>query len=166
MRGKTQGRILVVEDEVNLASGIRENLKLEGYSVDVAADGVEGLERIRSNDYDLVVLDVMMPRLDGVAVCKVARAEGIQGPVLVLTAKSSVDDRIRGLEAGGDDYLPKPFHLRELLARVGSIMRRRGWYGGPGDARGCSREGVGLRAAPVDACRREQGGAVEAALRA
>jgi two-component system alkaline phosphatase synthesis response regulator PhoP len=122
-------RLLVVEDEVHLAAGIRENLELEGYEVEVAADGRSGLDRIRRGALDLVLLDVMLPGLDGFTVCEMAREEGLEVPVLFLTARGSADDRIRGLEAGGDDYLPKPFHLKELLLRVSAILRRRTWYG-------------------------------------
>jgi two-component system alkaline phosphatase synthesis response regulator PhoP len=127
--GRAAAAILVVEDEANLADSIRENLEAEGYAVEVARNGIQGLEKVRERDWDLVLLDVMMPGLDGFSLCETARAEGNDVPVLFLTAKSSVDDRIRGLEAGGDDYLPKPFHLRELLLRVEAILRRRTWYG-------------------------------------
>lgn len=124
-----KSRILVVEDEKHLAEGIRENLELEGYSVETVADGNAGLEAIRRGGLDLVLLDVMLPGLDGFAVCEMAREEGNQVPILFLTARGSADDRIRGLEAGGDDYLPKPFQLKELLLRVAAILRRRTWYG-------------------------------------
>ena len=122
-------RILLVEDEVHLAEGIRENLEAEGYDATLAADGPSGLERIRGDGWDLVILDVMLPGMDGFTVCETAREEGHDVPVLFLTARTSVDDRIRGLEAGGDDYLSKPFHLKELLLRVHAILRRGNWYG-------------------------------------
>lgn len=121
-------RILVVEDEPHLARGIRENLEAEGYQVEVAGDGRTGLDRIRRAEYGLVILDVMLPGMDGLTVCETARREGRDTPVLFLTAKGGADDRIRGLEAGGDDYLPKPFQLRELLLRVAAILRRRMRY--------------------------------------
>jgi two-component system alkaline phosphatase synthesis response regulator PhoP len=121
-------RILVVEDEVHLASGIRENLEAEGYRVEVAHDGREGLERVRGAHFDLLLLDVMMPNMDGLELCAQLRAEGRQTPVLFLTVKSDPADRVRGFEAGGDDYLAKPFHLRELLLRVAAILRRSAWY--------------------------------------
>ena len=128
--------ILVADDEENLARGIAENLLAEGYRVTTVGDGSAALEEILRGGYDLVVLDVMMPGLDGFAVCTEARRQGIVTPILFLTAKSSVDDRIRGLEAGGDDYLPKPFHLRELLLRVRVILRRWSWYAeGPDDSK-------------------------------
>jgi two-component system alkaline phosphatase synthesis response regulator PhoP len=123
-----QARILVVDDEAHLADGIRENLAAEGYRTDVAYDGVEGLTRLRSGEFDLAILDVMMPRMDGLALCSAAREAGIQTPVLFLTVRSAPEDRVRGFEAGGDDYLLKPFHLRELLLRVAAILRRSRWY--------------------------------------
>ena len=117
-------RILVVEDEVHLAAGIAENLDAEGYRAEVASDGRSGLERLLSGAFDLVILDVMLPGLDGFAVCREARAAGNATPILFLTARGDAEDRIRGLEAGGDDYLAKPFQLRELLLRVRAILRR------------------------------------------
>jgi len=125
---KGPARILVVDDEAHLAAGIRENLEAEGYRTDVAHDGVAGLERLRAHEFDLVVLDVMMPNMDGVELCARLRREGIQTPVLFLTVKGDADDRVRGFEAGGDDYLTKPFHLKELLLRVAAILRRSSWY--------------------------------------
>lgn len=121
-------RILVVDDEAHLADGIRENLEAEGYQTEVAHDGVEGLEKIRAGHYDLIVLDVMMPKMDGLRLCAEIRREGRQTPVLFLTVKGEPEDRIRGLESGGDDYLTKPFHLQELLLRVAAILRRSAWY--------------------------------------
>jgi two-component system, OmpR family, alkaline phosphatase synthesis response regulator PhoP len=120
--------ILVVDDEQHLAAGIRENLEAEGYEADVAHDGRAGLERIRGKHFDLIVLDVMMPNMDGLELCAQIRREGRQTPVLFLTVKGDVADRVRGFEAGGDDYLAKPFHLRELLLRVAAILRRSTWY--------------------------------------
>jgi DNA-binding response OmpR family regulator len=122
-------RILVVEDETHLGLGIAENLEAEGHQVELVEDGARALERICAQDYDLVVLDIMLPGLDGLSVCRSARERGRDVPVLFLTARGGVDDRVRGLEAGGDDYLPKPFQLKELLARVTAILRRRTWYG-------------------------------------
>lgn len=120
--------VLVVDDEVNLAEGIRENLEFEGYKTEVAYDGEEGLEKLRKQDFDLVLLDVMMPKLDGLQVCAKIREAGIQTPVLFLTVRNDPDDRVRGFEAGGDDYLAKPFHLKELLLRVAAILKRSAWY--------------------------------------
>ena len=125
---KAAPRILVVDDEAHLATGIRENLEAEGYRTDVAHDGAAGLQRLRAEPYDLVVLDVMMPSMDGLELCSRLRSEGIQTPVLFLTVKGAAEDRVRGFEAGGDDYLPKPFHLKELLLRVAAILRRSSWY--------------------------------------
>jgi DNA-binding response OmpR family regulator len=122
-------RILVIEDERNLALGIAENLSAEGHSVEFVENGATGLRRMLAEAWDLVLLDVMLPGLDGFEVCRQARAAGCNVPVLFLTARGGVDDRVQGLEAGGDDYLAKPFQLRELLARVAAILRRRQWYG-------------------------------------
>ncbi|MBI3819807.1 MAG: response regulator transcription factor [Planctomycetes bacterium] len=116
--------ILIIEDEQHLASGIAENLTAEGYSTTVARDGRTGLDRARRGSYDLILLDVMLPELDGFSICKQLRAEGCRVPILFLTARGTVPDRIRGLELGGDDYLSKPFHLKELLLRVRAILRR------------------------------------------
>jgi len=124
----TAPRILLVEDEPNLARGIRENLEAEGYHVDVLGDGRIALTRIRQEEFNLVILDVMLPGMDGFSVCETMRREGRDTPVLFLTARGGANDRIRGLEAGGDDYLPKPFQLRELLLRVAAILRRRVRY--------------------------------------
>lgn len=120
--------ILVVDDEEHLAQGIAENLEAEGFRATTVGEGRQALELIRRGGFDLVLLDVMLPGLDGFTICETARQEGIQTPILFLTAKGSVDDRVHGLEAGGDDYLPKPFHLDELLARVKTILRRWSWY--------------------------------------
>ena len=128
--------ILVCDDEEHLSRGIAENLLAEGYAVATVGDGLAALTQIVAGGHDLVLLDVMMPGLDGYAVCERARAQGVTTPILFLTAKGSVDDRVRGLEAGGDDYLPKPFHLQELLARVRGILRRQTWYEGATAAAG------------------------------
>ncbi len=125
---KTPAHILVVDDEAHLATGIRENLEAEGYRAEVAHDGMAGLERLRAEPFDLVVLDVMMPNMDGLELCAQLRRDGIQTPVLFLTVKGAAEDRVRGFEAGGDDYLAKPFHLKELLLRVAAILRRSSWY--------------------------------------
>ena len=125
------GRILVVEDEETIAAGIRDTLLLDGYAAEVVVDGARALERILAEDWDLVLLDVMLPGMDGFTVCERVRAAGDQVPILFLTAKDGAEDRIRGLELGGDDYLPKPFALRELLLRVAAILRRKTWYATP-----------------------------------
>ncbi len=128
---ESPARILVVDDEVNLALGIAENLALEGHSVEVVHDGARALERLSAEAFDLVLLDVMLPELDGYSVCERLRAAGNEVPVLFLTAKGLVEDRVRGLAAGGDDYLPKPFALQELLLRTAAILKRRRWYAEP-----------------------------------
>jgi len=121
-------RVIVVDDETHLADGIRENLAAEGYETAVAYDGAAGLDAVRTGQYDLAVVDVMMPQMDGLELCASMRREGIQTPVLFLTVKGAPEDRVRGFEAGGDDYLTKPFHLKELLLRVAAILRRTRWY--------------------------------------
>jgi two-component system alkaline phosphatase synthesis response regulator PhoP len=131
---KAPARILVVDDEAHLAAGIRENLEAEGYRAEVAHDGATGLHRLQAEAYDLVVLDVMMPNMSGLELCAQLRRDGNQTPVLFLTVKGAAEDRVRGFEAGGDDYLAKPFHLKELLLRVAAILRRSSWYQAGGAA--------------------------------
>jgi DNA-binding response OmpR family regulator len=115
--------ILLVEDETTLAETLRYNLEREGYSVMIAADGVQGLEQARREQPDLIVLDIMLPRLDGFSVCRIIRQES-DVPIMMLTARQDEVDRIAGLELGADDYISKPFSLGEFLARVRAIMRR------------------------------------------
>jgi two-component system OmpR family response regulator len=117
-------RLLIVEDDMRLSGALARGLRGEGYAVDVAASGDEGLRQARIYDYDAVVLDVMLPGLDGVAVCRALRDAGRWSPVLMLTARDGVGDRIRGLDAGADDYLIKPFDFGELVARVRALLRR------------------------------------------
>ncbi len=117
-------RVLVVEDNADLAYGLRNNLEIEGYEVDVAADGEEGLARVRAARPDLVILDLMLPRLDGFRVLRAMRAEGLAMPVLILTARGEEADKVRGLKLGADDYVTKPFGVLELLARVEALLRR------------------------------------------
>ncbi|MEQ9449724.1 MAG: response regulator transcription factor [Rhodospirillaceae bacterium] len=121
-------RILIVEDDLHLAEGMAENMRAEGCDTDTAYDGRAGLEKATTSDYDLLVLDVMLPYMDGFALCRALRAEGKNVPVLFLTARGEAADKVRGLEAGGDDYLTKPFHLEEFLLRVRAILRRWQWY--------------------------------------
>ncbi len=117
-------RILVVDDERAVRDGLSRALGLEGYAVELASDGAEAIEIIRARPADAVVLDVLMPRLDGLETCRRLRAEGNMTPVLMLTARVEVGDRVEGLDAGADDYLAKPFALDELLARLRAILRR------------------------------------------
>ena len=117
-------RILVVEDERKVARFIERGLKEERFAVDVAADGEEGLFRAQSNDYDLIVLDVLMPKKDGFQVLRELRAAKCRARIMMLTARDSVEDRVQGLEGGADDYLIKPFAFAEFLARVRALLRR------------------------------------------
>ncbi|MGH7250241.1 MAG: response regulator [Candidatus Methylomirabilaceae bacterium] len=119
-------RILVIEDEVKVASFIRRALEEESYAVDVCADGSKGLQMGLSGSYDLIILDLMLPGVLGLEILKELRKEKIQAPVLILTARSQVDQRVKGLDAGADDYLTKPFAIEELLARVRALLRRGG----------------------------------------
>lgn len=127
MNQTTNAQLLIVEDESHLAEAIAANLALEGYETEVVGDGAVALERIRAQAPDLVLLDVMLPGLDGFTVCKRLRDEGNRVPILFLTARCDEDDRVRGLELGGDDFLGKPFNVRELLLRVRAILRRTQW---------------------------------------
>jgi two-component system, OmpR family, response regulator MprA len=123
-------RVLVVDDEVAVRTSLHRALNLERYEVDLAQDGREALERVASGRYDAIVLDVSMPQLDGLEACRRMRAAGDRTPVLMLTARDAVDDRVAGLDAGADDYLVKPFALRELQARLRALLRR---VDGPSD---------------------------------
>ena len=118
-------KILVVEDEKKVASFLKKGLEQEYYSVDVAFDGKEGLNYIFSNEYDLIILDIMLPFMDGISLLKKIRKEKIGTPILMLTAKDTVDDKVTGLDSGADDYLAKPFAFEELLARIRALMRRK-----------------------------------------
>jgi len=117
-------RILVVEDEKRLAEVIKKGLVEEGYSVDTAYDGVEGQYMAENTPYDLVILDIMLPKKDGITVCQELRTREINTPILMLTAKDRIEDRVKGLDSGADDYLVKPFAFSELLARVRALLRR------------------------------------------
>ena len=123
-------RILVVEDDLHLADGLKINLELEGYEPVLADSAEEGLRLWREGGVDLILSDVMLPGMDGFAFCKKIRDEGDRVPVLFLTARSAGQDRIRGLDEGGDDYITKPFDLAELLARIKSLFRRQDWFRG------------------------------------
>lgn len=117
-------RILLVEDEPSIAAGIHDDLELEGYAVDVVTDGEAGAARGQHGQYDLILLDVMLPRKDGFTVCRELRIAGVQTPVLMLTARGHEADRVLGLELGADDYITKPFSRRELQSRVKAALRR------------------------------------------
>jgi len=119
-------RILVIEDEKKIADFIKRGLKEEGYAVDAAHDGEAGLFLAKTNDYDLILLDLMLPKIDGITVCKKLREGKILSPIIMLTAKDAVEDKVTGLDAGADDYLTKPFAFEELLARIRAILRKKG----------------------------------------
>jgi DNA-binding response OmpR family regulator len=116
--------VLIIEDEPGLRLTLSDRLAAEGYSVETRADGLTGLEAARQAGYDLILLDVMLPGMDGFRLCRTLRDEGVDTPVLMLTARGQVDDRVAGLKTGADDYLPKPFHTPELLARMEALLRR------------------------------------------
>jgi DNA-binding response OmpR family regulator len=134
-------RILLVEDEEHLALGLAFNLRNQGYEVEVVDDGKRALETLARTKYDLVILDVMLPGLDGTEVAKARRRGGDFTPILMLTAKGSTNDAIVGIDAGADDYMTKPFDLDVLLARIRSLLRRRAWSLAAGEPTGEGREG-------------------------
>lgn len=117
-------RILVIEDEAKVGSFIRRALEEESYAVDLCADGSSGLELARDNNYDLIILNVMLPGMSGLQILEILRKEKLKTPVLIVTARAQVDQRVRGLDAGADDYLTKPFAIEELLARARALLRR------------------------------------------
>jgi len=119
-------RILIVEDEKVIAAGLQDELQAEGYEVEVAGDGLAAEQRARDGGFDLILLDVMLPRKDGFAVCRSLRASGVRTPIIVLTARVQDSDKVLGLELGADDYVTKPFNPAELLARVRAVLRRAG----------------------------------------
>ena len=117
-------RILVVEDERVIAAGLRDNLEVEGYEVELVKDGLAAEKRAREGEFDLILLDIMLPGKDGLSVCQSLRAAGLRTPIIILTAKGQEADKVTGLELGADDYVTKPFGQRELLARVKAALRR------------------------------------------
>ncbi|HSM06054.1 MAG TPA: response regulator transcription factor [Longimicrobiales bacterium] len=117
-------RVLVVEDDAAILRGLRDNLAAESYDVTTAADGEAAYAALRKEEFDLVILDLMLPKLSGYEICQRARAEGIDVPILMLTARGTESDRVLGLDMGADDYVTKPFSVRELLARVRALLRR------------------------------------------
>jgi DNA-binding response OmpR family regulator len=120
----TMSKILIVEDEPDMVLGLKDNFEFEGYEVITAPDGAAGLERARTHKPDLIILDIMLPKLSGLEVCKTLRSEGVQTPIIMLTARGQEIDKVVGLELGADDYVTKPFSIREVLARVRAILRR------------------------------------------
>ncbi|GAB6042983.1 response regulator transcription factor [Endothiovibrio diazotrophicus] len=149
--------VLLVEDDLDLARTVIEYLELEAIRCDHAGNGVAGLERLRHERYDVVLLDLNLPRLDGIALCRQARSDGNDTPLLMLTARDRLDDKVEGFDAGADDYLVKPFELRELAARIHALARRRSGqarrlrYVGLEmdlDARRASRDGTPLKLSP------------------
>lgn len=128
MANKSPFRILLVEDEDNLATSLEFNLSHEGYDVSYAEDGKVALEFIYNQSFDLIILDVMLPYYDGFELAKIIRKKSPQMPILMLTARTSPKDRVKGLEIGADDYMTKPFHLKELLLRVKGMLKRKAWY--------------------------------------
>ncbi len=117
-------RVLLVEDDARIARFVAKGLREESYAVDIAENGNDAVYQTEINDYDLIILDIMIPGMDGLAVCQAIRAAGKRTPILMLTARDGVDDRITGLDSGADDYLTKPFEFRELLARLRALLRR------------------------------------------
>ena len=117
-------RALIVEDDASIAEFVAKGLREEGFAIDVADDGVDGLDLATQAPYDAAIVDVMLPRLDGLSLIKALRQRRVATPVLILSARHAVDDRVKGLECGGDDYLTKPFAFPELFARVQALIRR------------------------------------------
>jgi len=123
-----KSRILLVEDEENLALGLEYNLTADGYLVTIARDGKEAIKFFNENEFDLIVLDIMLPYFNGFEIAKHVREKHPQMPILMLTARTQTEDRVKGLELGADDYLTKPFHLKELLLRIKGMLKRKSWY--------------------------------------
>ncbi|WP_028320665.1 response regulator transcription factor [Desulfatiglans anilini] len=146
-------RILVVEDDEKIAGFIAKGFKEAGFAVDTAPDGLAGLDLALTEDYDAAVIDIMLPHLDGLSLIEKIRAEGLNTPVIILSAKRSVDDRVRGLQTGGDDYLTKPFAFTELLARVQALLRR---AGGHSEASSLSMGGISVDLLKREVCRDNQ----------
>lgn len=117
-------KILIVEDEHLIATSLKKGLEQEHYTVDIAFDGLEGYDLAASGEYDIILLDLMLPGLDGISICQKLRTENIHTPILMLTAKSQLDDKVKGFDVGADDYLTKPFAFEELLARIRALSRR------------------------------------------
>ncbi len=117
-------KILIVEDEENMVRGLKDNLEFDGYETDIAMDGKTGLQKATTIKYDLILLDIMLPEISGLEICRAVRRNSIETPIILLTAKGEEIDKVLGLELGADDYITKPFSVRELLARIKAILRR------------------------------------------
>jgi DNA-binding response OmpR family regulator len=148
-RSEVMAKILIVEDEPNMVSGLRDNFEFEGYQVISAPDGVAGLERALTEAPDLVILDVMMPRMSGLDVCKQLKTKKPAIPIIMLTARGQEVDKVVGLELGADDYITKPFSIRELLARVKAVLRRAGIAPRPAEKYSFGEVEVNLRSCRV-----------------
>ncbi|MBZ5512570.1 MAG: response regulator transcription factor [Acidobacteriia bacterium] len=142
-------KILIIEDEPNMVAGLRDNFEFEGYQVAAAYDGVEGLERALKDSPDLVLLDVMMPKMSGLDVCKQLKVKRPGMPIIMLTARGQEVDKVVGLELGADDYVTKPFSIRELIARTKAVLRRASKSTGNGDAFGFSDVAIDLKSCRV-----------------
>lgn len=142
-------KILIIEDEPNMVSGLRDNFEFEGYEVAAAYDGVEGLERALKDSPDLVLLDVMMPKMSGLDVCKQLKIKRPGIPIIMLTARGQEVDKVVGLELGADDYVTKPFSIRELIARTKAVLRRSSKSIGQGDAFGFSDVSIDMKSCRV-----------------
>jgi len=138
MEAAEKKRILVIEDEVHIADGIRLNLSIQGYRVKIAVDGIDGLEQWRSWEPDLIILDIMLPMIDGFSILKTIRQKDEKIPVLILSARGDTEDKVKGLRYGVDDYLSKPFDLEEFLLRVKRLIKKKTWY--EDDQKGGQRE--------------------------
>ncbi len=134
MEAVEKKRILVIEDEEHIADGIRLNLTIQGYEVVIAPDGIDGLEKWRNWHPDLIILDIMLPMIDGFSILKTIRQEDEKIPVLILSARGDTKDKVKGLRFGVDDYLSKPFDLDEFLLRVARLIKKKGWYEPPKSA--------------------------------
>ncbi len=130
MNHRTKYKIMLVEDEETLAAGLEYNLSEEGYEVDWLGDGRKALESFSRGKYDLIILDIMLPYFNGFEVAEKIREQDPRMPILMLTARTAIDDRVKGLETGADDYMTKPFHLKELLLRIKGMLKRKEWYAG------------------------------------
>ncbi len=142
MKNFKEKRILVIEDDGHIAEGLKLNLSLQGYDVIMAPDGISGLQKWKEEQPDLIVLDIMLPGIDGLSVLRNIRLEDERVPILILSAKSDPDDKVKGLSYGVDDYLSKPFNLEEFLLRIERLLTRSSWYNGEGDSNRAQRSSL------------------------